>query len=220
MRKSAFFLAFMLLTSFGFAQSKMPFTSSKPFNKGNIFINLGYEKQPASCQRGEAPKICFSECYGFTDWCMAGIYADYGKGNSFYGVGNSYWCQYRNNYIAYGIQAKMHPITLLLPGFYFLDAYILLRAGMHHYICSFISEEGVDPFQESVSGSLKNDISPYISGGWGIAINPWKYFGIFYERTYNTLNDYYEESANSLKHHLYHRFGINVRFGGPKKWQK
>ena len=213
----------MLLSGTAFAQSKLPFTSLKPFNKNNIVLNVGYEEQPASDLRGRAPKICMSAGYGFTDWCVAGLYADYGRDFSAYvayRVGD-YWCQYHSNYLAYGIHGELHPIAPLLPGFYFLDVYALLRAGMHHYICDVVDEMGGnDPFQEREMGSLKNAASPYIAGGWGVAVNPSKYFGVFYERTYNTLSDYYPITSISLKHHLYHRFGLNIRFGGPKKWRQ
>ena len=44
MRKSIFILAFMLLGSMGFAQSNLPFTSLKPFNKGNFKIDASYSR--------------------------------------------------------------------------------------------------------------------------------------------------------------------------------
>ena len=44
MRKSVFILAFMLLCSMGFAQSNLPFTSLKPFNKGNFKIDASYSR--------------------------------------------------------------------------------------------------------------------------------------------------------------------------------
>ena len=222
MKKRFYLLAILLLPCMAFAQSKLPFTSSKPFNKGNIVLNMGYEKQPEFGLRGRAPKICLSAGYGFTNWCVAGFYADYGRdffSYAAYGT-DDYWCQFHSNYLAYGIHTELHPIAPLLPGFYFLDVYALVRAGMHHYICSVVSEEGgEDPLQARVSGTLKNSVTPYISGGWGMAINPSKYFGVFYERTYNTLPVNHIISSESPKHHLYHRFGLNIRFGGPKKWR-
>ncbi len=77
MRKSAFLLAFMLLFCVTFAQNKLPFTSLKPFNKGNVAINLGYERHIPDASFG-VPKGCLEIGYGFTDWCVAGLYAEYG----------------------------------------------------------------------------------------------------------------------------------------------
>lgn len=230
MKKRLNLLAVLLLPCMAFAQSKLPFFSEKPFNKGNMVLNIGYEKQPSNCSRGEAPKICLNAGYGFSDWCVAGLYVDFGKsmGGSTCFVSDKdetgqwvhiYSLDYRSNYLAYGVQAQLHPLAPLLPGFYLFDVYAVARAGMHHFICGVISEEGEDPFQETKVGSLKNAGSPYLAGGWGVSVNPSKYFGLFYEGTYNTLTDIYPISTGSINNHLYHRFGFNIRFGGPKKWQ-
>ena len=79
MNKSFYLLALLLLPCMAFAQGKMHFISEKPINRGNITLNVGYEKQPRNNLRGEAPKICFNAGYGFTDWCVAGLYADFGR---------------------------------------------------------------------------------------------------------------------------------------------
>lgn len=231
MEKRIFFILFLLFPCMAFAQGKMHFISEKPINRGNIALNVGYEKQPRNNLRGEAPKICFNAGYGFTDWCVAGLYADFGRSFGYEATSVSgkdetgqvvdvYSLEYHSNYLAYGLYAELHPLAPLMPGFYLFDVYALARAGIHHYICGVVSEEGYDPFQERVEGSLKNAGQLYVAGGWGVAINPSKHFGFFYEGTYSTLNNIYPTSIGSLKKHLYHRFGINVRFPGPKKWQR
>lgn len=216
-------LVFMLFSAIiAYSQPKLPFTSSKPLNKGNVVLNLGYERQPEFKSHGEAPKLCLSAGYGIADWCVAGVYADFGRNfgsDESIGMGD-YWCQYYSNYLSYGIHAEFHPIAPLLPGFYFLDVYAILRGGMHHFICDKVAEQGGNKLQDLVLSGLKNTASPYVAGGWGVAINPSKYFGVFYERTYMSLEQCNPELANGGKHHLYHRFGLNVRFGGPRKWQR
>lgn len=231
MRKNIFILAFMLLCSMAFAQNKMHFISETPINKGNIVFNVGYEKQPKDNRRHEAPKICLNAGYSFTDWLGAGPYVDFGRnfGHTVMFIGdkneqgvavNVYSLEYHSNYLAYGLHVELHPIPLLFPSFYFIDIYAVARAGIQHYICGIKNEWGHDPLQTRESGSLKNAASPYVAGGWGMAVNPFKHFGVFYEGTYNTLTDFYPIKPSSIKKHLYHRFGINIRFGGPKKWQR
>ncbi|MBO7618277.1 MAG: hypothetical protein J6T22_13885 [Bacteroidales bacterium] len=231
MRKGFYLLALLLLSCMAFAQTNLPFTSLKPINKDKIVLHLGYEKQPESGLHNEAPKICLSAGYGFTNWCVAGFYADFGRDfMSYRALGltgrdengepiDVYWLEYHSNYLAYGAHAELHPVALLLPNFYFLDVYALVRAGLHHYFCSVVSETGYDESHITETGDLKNSAIPYLAGGWGVAINPSKYFGFFYERTYNSLTDHHLVASSSLRHHLYQRLGLNIRFGGPKKWQ-
>ncbi|MBQ7551140.1 MAG: hypothetical protein IJT04_06405, partial [Bacteroidales bacterium] len=57
-------------------------------------------------------------------------------------------------------------------------------------------------------------------GSVGLAINPSKYFGVFYELAFDNLNKEYKPKTDEIKTKALHRFGLNVRFPGPKKWQK
>lgn len=84
---------------------------------------------------------------------------------------------------------------------------------MHHQICIY-EEDNLSPDYNTPSIN-----KPYIAGGFGLAINPSKYFGFFYERTISSLkpDTFYDNASNKL--HPYNRFGINIRFGGPKKRQ-
>ncbi len=210
MRKCVFILAFMLSCSMAFAQSNLPFTSLKPLNKGNIILNLGYERDTYN----DVSKFCLSAGYGFTDWCVAGIYTEYSTNTSMISIGGDDLHPYRNHFVYYGLHNELHPIPLLLPGFYFIDVYSILRVGMHHQICMY-EEDNLSPDYNTPSIN-----KPYIAGGIGLAINPSKYFGFFYERTFSSLkpNTFHENANNKLR--PYNRFGINIRFGGPKKWQK
>ena len=115
MRKRRFLFVLLLLPCMIFAQGQ-----AKPFNKGKIVLNFGYEKQPGSGLRGEAPKICFSAGYGFTDWCVAGLYANYGSdfmGYHAYSISGKdengapislYWLEFNSNYLEYGTHAEFH----------------------------------------------------------------------------------------------------------------
>lgn len=209
-------ILFLLVVTFlsAIAQNNRFFVSDKPINKGNFVLNLGYEHQPSNGLQSEASKLCFSVGYGFLNWCVAGVYADYGRdfmANIGISIGD-YWCQYHSNYLSYGIHTELHPLAPLLPGFYFFDVYALFRAGMHHFICDIVCEEGYNPNQEYLTDMLINTTSPYVSCGFGFAINPSKYFGLFYEGTITSL-----EYRDQDRLYLFNRFGINCRIRGPKR---
>ncbi len=58
-------------------------------------------------------------------------------------------------------------------------------------------------------------------GSIGLAVNPSRYFGAFYELAYNNLNkEMIDFFANEIRMKPIQRFGLNIRFGGPKKWQR
>ena len=231
MRKSAFFLAFMLLTSFGFAQSKMPFTSSKPFNKGNFKIDASYSQLMQQYSTLALHDFRIDVSYGFTDWCVAGVFGSFGTHDSFMKVGGGYSIQGTDTtyhpvvfdgkrierYYHYGINVELHPLSLLLPNFYFVDVYCRGELGMrtitNHYIPDY-QDTDFDDF----TNSIYNDF--LIGGSVGVAINPSRYFGLFYEYAYDNLNKKtIDHPTGTKKSQPIHRFGINVRFGGPKKWQ-
>ena len=225
------FLLFIFSCSMTFAQSKLPTTSSKLINKGSIILKVGYENQLQSDYRIEAPKLCLGAGYGFTDWCVAGLYVDYGRtfnsASLFVGGKNEqgevitvYGLNYHSNYLCYGIHTSIHPITFFAPKFYYFDFYAVIRAGMHHFICGVESEWGYDPSHTRASGSLKNEAAIYVAGGAGVAINPSRYFGLVYELAFDNQNKKYDPKTEGMRTTAIHRFGLNVRFPGPKKWQK
>lgn len=221
----------LMLSCTAFPQSKVLFFSEKPFNKGFFVLSLGYEKQPENNVRSEAPKLCLDIGYGFTDWCVAGLYANYGRSFGYEATSvcnkndagqmvDVYGMEYRSNYLEYGAQAKLHPLSPLLPGFYLIDVYALVRVGMHHYLCSVLNEWGDDSFREWCPSELKNTGLPCVAGGCGVAVNPSKHFGLFYELAYNNIDKEYNSAEGKMKAKSIHRFGLNIRFGGPKKWRQ
>ena len=226
MRKSFYLLAFLLLSCTAFAQSKMPFTSLKPFNKGNFKIDASYSKLQQIHPSFDYPDLRVGVGYGITNWCVVGVFGSYGNFKSLTTVGGGWTVQgtdtiyhpvayegkYIQHYFHYGIDAELHPLSLLLPNFYFVDVYCRGELGMRTVWDQYIPE-----YDDNSRHTLNNFL---IGGSVGIAINPSRYFGLFYELGYDNLNkqaaDYYAER----KAKSYHRFGINVRFGGPKKWQQ
>ena len=220
MRKSFYLLALLLLSCTAFAQSKMPFTSLKPFNKGNFKIDVSYSK----LQQIHHPDIRVGVSYGITNWCLVGVFGSYGKNEGLIFVGGGWTVQgtdsiyhpvvyegkHIEHYYHYGIDAELHPLSLLLPNFYFVDVYCRGELGMRTVWNQYIPK-----YEDAYKPILNNFL---IGGSVGVAINPSRYFGLFYEYAYDNLNKegyYADKKPKSI-----HRWGFNVRFPGPKKWRK
>lgn len=220
MKKSFYLLAMLLLSCTAFAQSKMPFTSLKPFNKGNFKIDVSYSK----LQQIHHPDIRVGVSYGITNWCLVGVFGSYGKNEGLIFVGGGWTVQgtdsiyhpvvyegkHIEHYYHYGIDAELHPLSLLLPNFYFVDVYCRGELGMRTVWNQYIPK-----YEDAYKPILNNFL---IGGSVGVAINPSRYFGLFYEYAYDNLNK--EGYYANKKPKSIHRWGFNVRFPGPKKWRK
>lgn len=221
MKNRIFLLTFLLLACVTFAQSQ-----TKPFNEGNFKIDASYSRLQQIHPSFNYPDFRVGVSYGITNWCLAGVFGSYGRDESLVFVGGGWTIEGTDSiyhpvvyegkliqhYFHYGIDAELHPLAFLLPNFYFVDVYCRGELGMRTVWDQYIPE---------YDANSKHTFNNFLIGGSvGLAINPSRYFGLFYETGYDNLNkkaaDYYAER----KPKSYHRFGINVRFGGPKKWQK
>ena len=115
-------------------------------------------------------------------------------------------------YYHYGIDAELHPLTLLLPNFYFVDVYCRGELGMRT-----VTEQYKPDYNGPSAEPVRNSF--LYGGSVGVAVNPSKYFGVFYELAFDNLNKEYKPKTDEIKTKAIHRFGLNVRFPGPKKWQ-
>ena len=226
MRKSVFILAFMLSCCMGFAQSNLPFTSLKPFNKGNFKIDASYSRMMQKVPFSDYPDFRVGVGYGITNWCLVGVFGSFGThesrmtiggGYSFYGSDTIYDpVVFDGNqierYYNYGIDAELHPLNLLLPNFYFVDVYCRGELGMRT-----VTEQYKPDYNGPSAEPVRNSF--LYGGSVGLAINPSKYFGVFYELAFDNLNKEYKPKTDEIKAKAIHRFGLNVRFPGPKKWQ-
>ena len=226
MRKSIFILAFMLLCSMAFAQTNLPFTSLKPFNKGNFKIDASYSRMMQKVPFSDYPDFRVGVGYGITNWCVVGAFGSFGTHESLMKIGGGtmyngtdtiyepllFDGKMIERYYHYGIDAELHPLTLLLPNFYFVDVYCRGELGMRTVTEQYkLDYDG--PSAEPVRNSF------LYGGSVGLAINPSKYFGVFYELAFDNLNKEYKPKTDEIKTKAIHRFGLNVRFPGPKKWQ-
>ena len=224
MRKSIFILAFMLLCSMAVAQTNLPFTSLKPFNKGNFKIDASYSRMMQKVPFSDYPDFRVGVGYGITNWCVVGVFGSFGTHEGFVQIGSTvqdadttynqvlFEGTQIERYYHYGIDAELHPLTLLLPNFYFVDIYCRGELGMR-----IVTEQYKLDYDGPSAEPVRNSF--LYGGSVGLAINPSKYFGVFYELAFDNLNKEYKPKTDEIKTKAIHRFGLNVRFPGPKKWQ-
>lgn len=133
--------------------------------------------------------------YGINDWLELGIALDVCYKKKLLMKGWTY-----PNYILptfqcrLGETAKAHLLSIFWPKFSLIDFYVSEFVG----ISSTFSTDGWPDTRYSF----------YAQVGIGSQINFSRHFGLFYEFGINHNRNHY-----SL-------FGLNIRFNGPKKWQK
>jgi hypothetical protein len=225
--KKLVLLAALLLPVMAYAQRDIPFTSSKPFNKGNFKIDASYSQLMQKIPYSGYPDFRVGIGYGITNWCVVGVFGSFGTHESLMKIGGGtmyngtdtiyepllFDGKMIERYYHYGIDAELHPLTLLLPNFYFVDVYCRGELGMRT-----VTEQYKPDYDGPSAEPVRNSF--LYGGSVGLAINPSKYFGVFYELAFDNLNKEYKPKIGEIKAKAFHRFGLNVRFPGPKKWQK
>ena len=223
--KKLVLLAALLLPVMAYAQRDIPFTSSKPFNKGNFKIDASYSRMMQKVPISDYPDFRVGVGYGITNWCVVGVFGSFGTHEGFVQIGSTvqdadttynqvlFEGTQIERYYHYGIDAELHPLTLLLPNFYFVDVYCRGELGMRT-----VTEQYKPAYDGPSAEPVRNNF--LYGGSVGLAINPSKYFGVFYELAFDNLNKEYKPKIGEIKAKAFHRFGLNVRFPGPKKWQK
>lgn len=220
--KKLVLLAALLLPVMAYAQRDIPFTSSKPFNKGNFKIDASYSQLMQKIPYSGYPDFRVGIGYGITNWCVVGVFGSFGTHEGFVQIGSTvqdadttynqvlFEGTQIERYYHYGIDAELHPLTLLLPNFYFIDIYCRGELGMRT-----VTEQYKPDYDGPSAEPVRNNF--LYGGSIGLAINPSKYFGVFYELAFDNLNKEYKPKTDEIKTKAIHRFGLNVRFPGPKK---
>ena len=221
--KKHILLVLFLLPSLLFAQSNIPFTSLKPFNKGNFKIDASYSRMMQKYPWSDYPDFRVGIGYGITNWCVVGAFGSFGTHESLMKIGGGFSIHGTDTiydpvvfdgkqierYYHYGLNVELHPLTLLLPNFYFVDMYCRGELGMRT-----VKEQYNPDYDGPSAEPVRNNF--LYGGGVGVAVNPSKYFGLFYELACDNLNKEYDPKTDEMKAKAIHRFGINVRFPGPK----
>lgn len=227
MRKNVFLLAFVLLPWMAFAQS-----TDESFNKGSIKIDASYSNLMQKHLLDPYPDFRMGVGYGLADWCVAGVFGSFGihkydmcaNGETATMIGDSIVLVYNEQdafdgkvtefYYHYGFSVELHPIAIWAPDFQWVDPYCRGELGMRTVTERF-QPEYYGKYAEPVRHNF------LFGGSLGIAINPTRRFGIFYELAIDNVNKKLDLHSHSgeIKTQPMHRFGINVRLGGPRKWQ-
>ena len=198
-----------------FAQSP-----SKPFNKGNFKIDFGYARLMQDNSTFDYSDYRINAGYGLTEWCVAGVFSSFGTHHYYaaFGLGmledtlsntdsDYYNGEVTECYFHYGLQVELHPLSAFLPSFYYADLYCRGEIGMRT-----VTEHFVPAYDGPLAQPVRNNF--LYGGSIGLALNPSRHFGVFYELAFNNLNKMgiYTEDAMELKTKPIHRFGLNIRF--------
>lgn len=186
---------------------------------GQVKINIGYSKQVqkemSQFDRGY-PDFQVGVDYCLTNWCYAGVFVGYGLHRSYVSIvgfiqedGSQselvFDGQVGVNYYHYGFGVELHPLSIWFPGFNFVDFYgrgeLGGRTVTEKYRPEFTDTNYCEP--------LRSDFC--YRGGLGVAVNPMRHVGIFYELVYDNLNKIYRIEADEYLIKPIHRFGITVR---------
>ena len=130
--------------------------------------------------------------YGYNDYLEVGLFCN----ALITPIGNGNHMNYPV-YLGYGAVGKAHLFPVVIkPSFYYIDLYAVGKLGAETV------------FPNGVS-FITSGTAFYYSIGAGAAINLFsRHFGLFYEIDYG---------RGKLSTHT---LGLNIRFRGPKKWQR
>ena len=106
----------------------------------------------------------------------------------------------------YGVDVELHPLAAFFPDFHWVDPYCRGELGLRT-----ITERYTPQYEGYLAEPVRNDF--LYGGSLGLAINPIKYFGVFYEYAFDNHNKTVISNGTSFesKAKPIHRFGINVR---------
>ena len=205
MRKNIFILAFMLMSSCAFAQDSLSRDTQPTYIKGHMTVTAAYSKSILDPFEIMKDNIIISTramkggnvqvLYGINNWLECGLDLDVCYKSIFREKMNPNVDFHHPTFQCYlGETAKIHLLSAFWPQFSFVDPYISGLIG----VLSTFSPKGWPAAQYSFYGQL----------GAGLRVNPTRHLGLFAEYGITT------------KKTPYTLFGLNIRFGGPKKWQQ
>lgn len=203
-KKALCFMAFCLLfMAKAGAQESQPVYRIPFYIKGQMTVSTSYSKNIldpfkimeenllVSTMKGGNVQVL----YGVNNWLECGVDLDVCYKAYFREKTNPNVNFHHPTFQCYlGETAKAHLLAALWPKFSVIDTYV---SGLVGALTTF-SPQRWPTTQYSFYGQI----------GAGVRVNPFRHFGLFYEYGITT------------KKTPYSLFGFNIRFGGPKKWQK
>ncbi len=151
--------------------------------------------------------------YGIVDWCFVGVFGSRAGHESNvtynepgYTDSVAYVGKMAKSYFHYGLEVELHPLAYFFPDFHWFDPYCHGELGLRT-----ITERYTPEYEGFFAEPVHNDF--LYGGGLGLAVNPSKYFGVFYEYAFDNVNKTVVNIGSSyeIKTKPIHRFGINVR---------
>ena len=170
-----------------------------PYIRNQINVNVGRIKDTHGIMNHEFffGYLSSEVMYGINDWLETGVFCSCLRLKSGE-INNNQGRLYYPLVLNYGLAAKAHLFPAIInPSFSWADLYASAQIG------TFANTTGGDPERKF---SCFKGYS--LRGMLGAGVNFSRHFGLFYEFGYCTF-----ERFN-------HRIGLNVRFGGPKKWRR
>ena len=183
------------------------------FAQHDLKIDLGYSQMMHKDCLWEYSVFRVGVGYEITDWCVVGVFGSYGghQGSVRYFAPGSYEIvEYEGNMderdYHYGVDVELHPLAAFFPNFHWVDPYCRGELGLRT-----ITEQYTPQYEGYSSEPIHSDF--LYGGSLGLAINPIKYIGVFYEYAFDNLNKTVVSNGSSYvyKTKPIHRFGINVR---------
>jgi hypothetical protein len=185
------------------AQETLPKVDKPPYIKGQMTVSASYSKNILDPFKIMEENLIISPIrggnaqvlYGVNNWLECGLDLDVCYKSHFREKMLPDVDFYHPTFQCYlGETAKAHLLAAFWPQFSVIDPYV---SGLVGALSTFTSKEWPKP-----------QFSLYAQIGAGIRVNPFRHFGLFYEHGIST------------KKTPYTLFGLNIRFGGPKKWQE
>lgn len=189
----------------------LPVTAA--FAQHDLKIDLSYSRMMHKDCLWEYSDFRIGAGYEITDWCVAGVFGSYGRHQGsvrYFAPGSYEIVEYEGNMderdYHYGVDVELHPLAALFPNFHWVDPYCRGELGLRT-----ITERYTPQYEGYSSEPIHSDF--LYGGSLGLAINPIKYIGVFYEYAFDNLNKTVVSNGSSYvyKTKPIHRFGINVR---------
>ena len=205
MKKTFLFLnviSLLFLTNAN-AQESQPICNMAFYIKGQMTVSVSYSKNILDPFKVMEENLIIPSIrggnvqvlYGVNNWLECGLDLDVCYKSIFR---EKMWPDvdfYHPTFQCYfGETVKAHLLAAFLPKFSVIDPYV---SGLVGALTTFTSKVWPDP-----------QFSIYAQIGAGIRVNPLRHFGLFYEYGITT------------KKTPYSLLGFNIRFRGPKKWQR